>query len=60
VNFLQSIRDKFKLILIDAIILAIAPIFAVLLRFEGTLPAKELATVQNCIPWIVAASLAIL
>jgi len=59
VNFLQSIRDKFKLILIDAIILAIAPIFAVLLRFEGTLPAKELATVQNCIPWIVAASLAI-
>ena len=58
-NFLQSIRDKFKLILIDAIILAIAPIFAVLLRFEGTLPAKELATVQSCIPWIVAASLAI-
>ena len=58
-NFLQGIRDKFKLILIDAIILAIAPIFAILLRFEGTLPAKELATVQTCIPWIVAASLAI-
>ncbi len=58
-NFLQSIRDKFKLILNDAIILAIAPIFAVLLRFEGTLPARELATVQTCIPWIVAVSLAI-
>ena len=58
-NFLQSIRDKFKLILIDAIILAIAPIFAILLRFEGTLPVKELATVQNCIPWIVLISLAI-
>ena len=58
-NFFQSIRDKIKLILIDAIILAIAPILALLLRFEGKLPAKELASIQECIPWIVIASIAI-
>ena len=55
----QSIRDKFKLILIDAIILAIAPILALLLRCEGELPIRELASVQACIPWIVIVSLAI-
>ena len=58
-SLFQALRDKFKLILIDAIILAIAPIFALLLRFEGKLPARELASVQECIPWIVIASIAI-
>ncbi len=59
VSILMSLRDKFKLILIDAIVLAIAPIFSILLRFEGTIPAKELTSVQNCIPWIVIVSIAI-
>jgi len=59
VNILQSLRDKFKLILIDAIILAIAPILALLLRFEGELPARELASIQACLPWIVMVSIAI-
>ena len=58
-NILQSLRDKFKLILIDAIILAIAPILALLLRFEGELPARELASIQACLPWIVMVSIAI-
>ena len=58
-SLFQALRDKFKLILIDAIILAIAPIFALLLRFEGKLPARELASVQECIPWIVIAGIAI-
>ncbi len=58
-SFFQAYREKFKLILIDAIILAIAPIFALLLRFEGSLPVAELTTVQDCMPWILLISLAI-
>ncbi|TYZ29123.1 polysaccharide biosynthesis protein [Selenomonas caprae] len=58
-DFLQRIRDKFKLILIDAIIFAIAPILAVMLRFEGTLPARELASIQGCIFWMVPICLVI-
>ena len=58
-NVFRALRDKFKLILIDAIILAIAPILALLLRCEGELPIRELASVQACIPWIVIVSLAI-
>lgn len=58
-NYLQQIRDKLKLILIDAIILAFAPIIALLLRFEGTIPAAEFATFQQCLPWMVLITLAI-
>ena len=58
-NVFRALRDKFKLILIDAIILAIAPILALLLRFEGELPARELASIQACLPWIVMVSIAI-
>ena len=58
-NVFRALRDKFKLILIDAIILAIAPTLALLLRCEGELPIRELASVQACIPWIVIVSLAI-
>lgn len=58
-NFLQKLRDKAKLILIDAIILAIAPLVALLLRFEGSVPAAELAAFQSCLPWMVLISLAI-
>lgn len=59
VNYLQQIRDKLKLILIDAIILAFAPIIALLLRFEGTIPAAEFVTFQQCLPWMVLVTLAI-
>lgn len=58
-DYLQQIRDKFKLLLIDTIILAIVPIFALLLRFEGTIPAAEFVTFRMCLPWMVLVSLAI-
>ena len=58
-NILQNYHDKIKLILIDAIVFAVAPILAVLLRFEGKLPTKEITIVQGCIPWMVLISLAI-
>ena len=58
-NYLQQIRDKFKLILIDAIILGIVPILALLLRFEGTIPVKEFVTFRSCLPWMVLLNLVI-
>ncbi|WP_051608567.1 nucleoside-diphosphate sugar epimerase/dehydratase [Selenomonas sp. FC4001] len=58
-NILQNYHDKIKLILIDAIVFAVAPILAVLLRFEGKMPTKEITIVQGCIPWMVLISLAI-
>ncbi|BAL84402.1 putative polysaccharide biosynthesis protein [Selenomonas ruminantium subsp. lactilytica TAM6421] len=58
-NYLEKIRDKLKLILIDAIILSVVPIFALLLRFEGSIPATEYVTFRNCLPWMVIISLAI-
>lgn len=58
-NYIQQIRDKLKLILIDAIILAIIPIFALLLRFEGTIPVAEFVTLRNCLPWMMFISLVI-
>ncbi len=58
-NYVQQIRDKAKLILIDAIILSVIPIFALLLRFEGVIPAAEFMVFRNCLPWMVMISLAI-
>ena len=58
-NYVQQIRDKSKLILIDAIILSVIPIFALLLRFEGVIPAAEFMVFRNCLPWMVMISLAI-
>ena len=58
-NYVQQIRDKAKLILIDAIILSVIPILALLLRFEGVIPAAEFMVFRNCLPWMVMISLAI-
>ena len=58
-TYLQRIRDKLKLLLIDAIILAVMPLVALLLRFEGTVPAAEFDTFRACLPWMVLISLAI-
>ena len=38
---LEDIRNKIKLIILDAIILGVMPLFASLLRFDGVLPAHE-------------------
>ena len=52
-NYVQQIRDKAKLILIDAIILSVIPILALLLRFEGVIPAAEFMVFRNSLPWMV-------
>ena len=57
--YLRQIRDKLKLLLIDAIILAVMPLVALLLRFEGVVPAAEFDTFRVCLPWMVLISLAI-
>lgn len=58
-TYLKLIRDKLKLLLIDAIILAVMPLVALLLRFEGTVPAAEFDTFRACLPWMVLISLGI-
>mgnify|MGYP000857866409 FL=1 len=40
-TFLTRLRDKLKLLFLDAVILSIIPLLAVLLRFEGVLPVHE-------------------
>lgn len=40
-TFLIRLRDKLKLLFLDAVILSIMPLLAVLLRFEGVLPEHE-------------------
>lgn len=58
-TYLELIRDKLKLILIDAIILAVMPVVALLLRFEGEIPAAQFDTIRTCLPWMVVLSLAV-
>ena len=53
VSYLGQIRDKIKLILIDTVILAVVPIMALLLRYEGVIPAEEYMTFRSCLPWMV-------
>ncbi len=57
--YVQRIKDKSKLILIDAIILSVIPILALLLRFEGIIPEAEFTIFRSCLPWMVMISLAI-
>jgi len=59
VSYLQQIRDKMKLILIDAVILAVVPIIALLLRYDGVIPNAEYATFRVCLPWMVLINLGI-
>ena len=40
-TFLIRLRDKLKLLFLDAVILSIMPLLAVLLRFEGVIPEHE-------------------
>ncbi len=58
-SYLQQIRDKMKLILIDAVILAVVPIIALLLRYDGVIPNAEYATFRVCLPWMVLINLGI-
>ena len=58
-NYLKAIKDKLKLLLIDAVILAVTPLLAIMIRFEGKIPDKEFMAFHDCMPWMVAISLVI-
>lgn len=55
--FIYTLRDKLKFLLLDGVILALMPVVALLIRFEGVLPDRELALLLGWIPWFVAVSL---
>lgn len=57
--FIYTLRDKLKFVLLDAVILILMPILALMIRFEGTLPQKELTVLLNWLPIFVVISLAI-
>ena len=40
-TFLIRLREKLKLLFLDAVILSVMPLLAVLLRFEGVIPEHE-------------------
>ena len=40
--FVYTLRDKLKFVLLDAVILILMPILALMIRFAGVLPDKEL------------------
>ena len=58
-SYLGQIRDKIKLILIDAVVLAIVPILALLLRYEGAVPEVDFLTFRSCLLWMVLINLGI-
>ena len=51
---LIRLRDKLKLLFLDAVILSIMPLLAVLLRFEGVLPEHEAEILRV---WLLPATL---
>lgn len=57
--FIYTLRDKLKFVLLDAVILILMPILALMIRFEGVLPDKELTTLLSWLPIFVVISLAV-
>ena len=53
-TFLIRLRDKLKLLFLDAVILSIMPLLAVLLRFEGVLPEHEVEILRV---WLLPSTL---
>ncbi len=58
-EFIRAFRNKFKLLLIDAVILGITPILAIMIRFDGVINVHAFASYKLCLPWMVVLSLAI-
>lgn len=56
-SYIYTLRDKLKFVLLDAVILALMPIFALMIRFEGILPKKELSVLLAWLPVFVLLSL---
>ena len=57
--FIYTLRDKLKFVLLDAVILILMPILALMIRFEGGLPDKELTALLGGLPIFVVISLAV-
>lgn len=57
--FIYTLRDKIKFLLLDGATLALMPVLALLIRFEGVLPDGELALLLDWLPWFVAVGLAV-
>lgn len=57
--FVYTLRDKLKFVLLDAVILILMPILALMIRFEGVLPDKELTSLLGWLPIFVVISLAV-
>lgn len=57
--FIYTLRDKLKFVLLDAVILILMPILALMIRFEGGLPDKELTALLGWLPIFVVISLAV-
>lgn len=57
--FIYTLRDKLKFVLLDAVILILMPILALMIRFEGELPDKELTALLGWLPIFVVISLAV-
>lgn len=56
---IYTLRDKLKFLLLDGVILALMPVLALLVRFEGVLPDKELAILMSWLPYFVMVSLVV-
>ena len=59
VPLIYTLRDKLKFLLLDGVVLALMPVLALLIRFEGVLPDRELALLLGWLPWFVAISLVV-
>lgn len=57
--FIYTLRDKLKFVLLDAVILILMPILALMIRFEGCLPDKELTALLGWLPIFVVISLTV-
>lgn len=57
--FIYTLWDKLKFVLLDAVILILMPILALMIRFEGELPDKELTALLGWLPIFVVISLAV-
>lgn len=57
--FIYTLRDKLKFLLLDGVVLALMPVLALLVRFEGVLPDKELAILMSWLPYFVMVSLVV-
>ena len=56
---IYTLRDKLKFLLLDGVVLALMPVLALMIRFEGVLPDRELALLLGWLPWFVAVSLVV-